>query len=605
MALCVWLPLNGNLENKGLSPLLKRGTPVYINNGKMGKAIDLSSKINFTGLPELEKFTILFWLKVDSCSVNWADALGFDSYQADGTAGASFRFEATTSEYSSPRACSFHNNTPYAITTSSRILITEDQKGEWHHCGFSCDGKNCYTYIDGVLTYTDNALGGYLYDAFHIGENNNITGGMNDLRIYDECLSKKEIKEIAKGLCLHYKFSTPKAINNLVRYERLLRYSNDEFVENEDYTASFPRLNEFYNRSRVYRWTYTPLTQKALDSLHDTIWKQGVVTKETRNYLANTKYIYWLLYRPITHDDVMVGIDPNSSMISNWSGRATTDTIGDWHYMISFRDGTLGTDQEADVWSGVKVPSAQLNEPIIIDFCWAHLIEGTDQIIPEFDYEGTTLNYEEDCSGFGYIGPISGTLEYDDNSVKYQGSTKFNNGGYLQNIKNPLHSTSDEFTISCWFYPTQNSTMALFNDRTAIGEGVSVFYLGGGIRFDTGSGAQYQVGTLTLNKWNHITCVYNRKNSYKKVYINGVLVGTSNVIGSLENIGSNASIGNSSTNAAAGAGNQLYGNLSDFRIYSTALSDKDVLTLYRNRAAVDKKQILYASEFKEAFEYEN
>ena len=30
-------------------------------------------------------------------------------------------------------------------------------------------------------------------------------GKINDVRIYDHCLSNKEIKEIAKGLMLHYK----------------------------------------------------------------------------------------------------------------------------------------------------------------------------------------------------------------------------------------------------------------------------------------------------------------------------------------------------------------------------------------------------------------
>jgi hypothetical protein len=42
-----------------------------------------------------------------------------------------------------------------------------------------------------------------------------MVGGMNDLRIYDECLSQKQIKEISKGLICHYKLGGHSINNNL------------------------------------------------------------------------------------------------------------------------------------------------------------------------------------------------------------------------------------------------------------------------------------------------------------------------------------------------------------------------------------------------------
>ena len=212
MSLQVWLPLNGSLENKGLySGLTVSGTPTYVN-GIMGKAISLTPRVTFNNFPKLDKFTILFWAKIDSCTSDWADVIGFTSKQTDGSSAAEFRFEATKTS----RACSFHNNSPYAITAGSRILITEAQKGEWHHVGVVYNGESIISYIDGVKTYTDTGLGGYLTNGFHIGETTTMVGGMNDLRIYDNCLSTEQIKEISKGLVLHYPLNNGCGNDNLV-----------------------------------------------------------------------------------------------------------------------------------------------------------------------------------------------------------------------------------------------------------------------------------------------------------------------------------------------------------------------------------------------------
>jgi hypothetical protein len=52
---------------------------------------------------------------------------------------------------------------------------------------------------------------------------------MNDLRVYDECLSPKQIHEISKGLICHYKLEGMGANPNL------LTYSN---VPNRNYSST-------------------------------------------------------------------------------------------------------------------------------------------------------------------------------------------------------------------------------------------------------------------------------------------------------------------------------------------------------------------------------
>lgn len=204
MSLQVWMPLLGNLDNQGLCNITPSGTPTFLNDGKIGKSISLNPRTTFTGLPQMYVFTICFWLKVDSCTVDWADSLSFNTYRT-GSANGTFRFEATKTR----SACSFHDNSAYniCVATNNNVLISSSEYGQWHHCTFVCDGTTCTAYKDGVLTSTNTAAGGYIYNYFHIGETNNIVGAMNDLRIYDEALSPARIKDISRGLFIHYKLS--------------------------------------------------------------------------------------------------------------------------------------------------------------------------------------------------------------------------------------------------------------------------------------------------------------------------------------------------------------------------------------------------------------
>lgn len=216
MSLQVWLPLNGNIENLGIcGDITSTSTPEY-TVGKLEKGISLNKRVDFTGLPKLTNFSIFFWARVDSCTTSWSDLLGFTCKQSNDASAAEFKFEATVET----RACSWHNNSPFGISSGTRILIQNYE--EWHHVGVVYDGENIYSYIDGELTYTDTGLGGYLTTSFHIGETGKFVGAMNDLRIYDTVLSKLEVKEISNLCVVHYRF------NDKRKYENLIVESNKE-----------------------------------------------------------------------------------------------------------------------------------------------------------------------------------------------------------------------------------------------------------------------------------------------------------------------------------------------------------------------------------------
>ena len=106
---------------------------------------------------------------------------------------------------------------------SPSLNIYDASPGEWHHYAFVINNGQSYGYYDGVLSVTSSetvtldTLG-----KIRIGEGANIY--LNDVRIYDHCLSTKEVKEISQGLVLHYKLDSPyvESTTNLITTEDCL-----------------------------------------------------------------------------------------------------------------------------------------------------------------------------------------------------------------------------------------------------------------------------------------------------------------------------------------------------------------------------------------------
>lgn len=216
MALQIWLPLNGNLNNQGLEykPIFQSLTTTIDNNGKIGKCYRFSQNegngIFMTSMfvhDFMDKyinnhsFSLCAWINTTSSLSTPIMSLtdGLRLYCGESTA---------ILLYNNQRAISCDANTS-----------TND--GKWHHIVGTYDintNKICI-YIDGILKNTVNYPSGYTYSShanniitFGRDSNNNqasdayfFKGKMNDIRIYDHALSPKEVKELNKGLVLHYK----------------------------------------------------------------------------------------------------------------------------------------------------------------------------------------------------------------------------------------------------------------------------------------------------------------------------------------------------------------------------------------------------------------
>lgn len=215
MALRVWLPLNNDIENKGLSNYQFINNGAILNdNGKIGKSYlfnGTSSRISTTGVSLPDNFSISLWFcctSVDSTS-QWLFCLNNNNGTNTEIQGGVY---ITSSNIF--HDCGGQGTYQYSITT-----------GTWYHIVQVVDNATSYLYINGELKHS--FVGTKVScPNFTIGARSNSSSGaaasatyyfngrINDVRIYDEALSKKQIKEISKGLIAHYTLDN--YIDNLI-----------------------------------------------------------------------------------------------------------------------------------------------------------------------------------------------------------------------------------------------------------------------------------------------------------------------------------------------------------------------------------------------------
>ena len=251
MGLQVWMPMIGNINNQGLSNLSNlSGNYVQGTCSTFGKCLNVpnSSPISFTadGLVNAKKFSVCFWTLADnSTKADWNQMLQLGDKKTDGSYGSNFRFESCTTY---PRACSFHNNDIYAITGGSRILGSSN--GTWYHVCVTYDGTELKSYTNGNLIGTDVGNGGYLTGYVQIGSANYF-GLMNDLRIYDEVISQKQIRGIYNLQIIHY------PLNNIYEVGITNKYFGDAAEGDLGCSDYITRTKLADERGYNYKLSYT------------------------------------------------------------------------------------------------------------------------------------------------------------------------------------------------------------------------------------------------------------------------------------------------------------------------------------------------------------
>lgn len=229
----------------------------------------------------------------------------------------------------------------------------------------------------------------------------------------------------------------------------------------------------------------------------------------------------------------------------------------------------------------------------------AEINEYSRALVVHYPLQGNELNGSvlKDVSGFGNdMQRYGGSSSYDNNSPRADKSLHLVNANHCYYQGNMKWSDYKQFTISAWVYPTNNS-----NYRGVIGQhggtpnGGVVFaqWKSGNIYFSIAGAVSSSISdTPQLSNWVYYCLVYDGTDIL--LYKNGIFYDKRTLTGT-PNLDKYVWLGRSYNT------NDRYwdGNISDVRIYATALSAEDIKNLYNSPISVSNQHQTMAFEFKE------
>ena len=579
MALQIWLPLIGTLENKGFKPLtISTVNTTITNDGKLGSVYNFSastsvirsaaSECNITR----EHWSVGCWFYQISSSASahqWMVGIH------RGSSASAFQFDL----------CSYKNNLSLrcASTTRTGPAISLNQ---WHHGMAVYDGTNLYFYLDGVLSSTttlpatQDATATTLVIGNRLGNAGAFQGKIQDVRIYDNALSAVEVKEIAQGLIIHYKLEgtnenrlrlIPNS-HDATAYQAYAINMTENLVAGETYTMQLWNV-DLYHSAKTAANTSASVWWGG-GSVNLFAWNASTYFTKT----SNTNYHADYLVKTFTVTETQAsgsGATNSYLRIYNSPGNATGTRnleIGRWK---------LEKGSTATPWIAADADSLENRKAII-------------------DSSGYNNN------GTANVNPIYSNVI---NGGRYSNSMTFNGSTYIRSTQAGM--LKDEITVSCWAYEADWSagygrTIGClqsggwgFDNSTAKRR----FYIGTGESSNTYKGATSTSNWTALSAgWHHFVGTYDGFNV--KFYVDGELEATTAAYETKTpiyyNTATNIFIGaEAGSNQTTPTTPYFSGNISDVRIYATALSAEDIRILYEVGAKFDDASRIHTYQFLE------
>jgi hypothetical protein len=551
MSLVAWYKLDGNaLDSSGND---NHGSPIgslSYSNGKIAQSASFNgsdSGVAIENFPHIWQgsLTVAMW-------VYWNDdsrSILFGNYSTRGA----INFEKNTSA----RLRVYWNDGQLDLNSA----VGSAPIGEWAHVVFTRDVKNSFftMFINGQNIFRHTAIGDPVVDTnhlFRIGRDSRtgttVTNGfIDDIRIYDHALSEEEVKELSQAKVLHYDF--------------------DEFQE--------PTENLLYDNGTI-NWSIGNLT----GTFTRTTIEENVRYRITSGASSSS----FRVHVPITKltNGATYTLSYNYSIV-----QGTTFSMSDWCDTTLFnRVDTAGyssaSGTRATYDSTFRFMDFSMSANSVVEI-WNVQLEKKDHATPFVN--GTRTGRVVDKSGYDNHAELAlaTTPQWVEGGKVGAGCYKFGGTHSLTTNKLFFDNVNQEWTVAGWVNLSNNTTRQVFNNFNAGNEiihssgGKALLYANSGVN----DHYVYSSGIIPTNQWLHAAFVYRTSDQTCKFYINGSLDATSSNYASTD-----IPAGFSSTTIF---GQYMQGYMDDVRIYATALSADDILSLYQSRGRLDNKGNLF------------
>jgi hypothetical protein len=597
MSLLCWLPLTGNTNNNGVGSIVISGNQTYDNAGKIGKCLNSNGTtgVSISALAGSRTWSVAFWGYVTSSLVtgNWTRIIQI------GDGGTNLRVEVCPASYGSGVYCySTHNNSSYKITSGSITDVSGGHYDKWMHFCITSDGTTIRVYRDGVASGSSAYDGsGTITGGFNLENNDKIK--KNDFRVYDHCLSPKEVEILARGLVVHYKMDGGGKSGT-----QLYTGSHDfsgSWGNSGNWTTDTDTYNGFVVKKRIGAWSGLSqnITATQGDKFTISFWAKvesgGTVQSIHRSNLGNVTTGLSIIGGNFTSSDIWVTTGTDGTQWRYcWAALevvSTDITYVQWRIENSKSDKTM--------WiCGFKMERGSVATP------WCPHVNDTYY---------TTMGYndavEYDVSGYKYNATKIGTFDYSSDTPRYSVSTIFNGTDSTLDCGNAFHvQGAKNISFSCWAwcedYSTADSKYFISSQQTG---GIVLYYISGTTargrvhaytEDDLSAYAYKDAGiAITLSGWHMFTCTYDT--TAIKLYIDGELKKTTTVTTYGVHFHNTAHMFIGAESAGSSYSDLFNGKISDVRIYYTTLTADQVKELYSTSASISNNGTLMAYEFVE------